>query len=251
MKIIGIIPSRYASTRLPGKPLKEISGKPMIWWVYKHTKESKKLDDVFVATDDDRISNYCKSVDIKCVMTGEHDNHISRIHEVSTIIDADIYVSVNGDEPLIGGDTIDSAIANDMIIDKPCFYGSVRKLTNPAEVMDPTNIKIATNRNNRCVYISRAPIPFPYGTTSFFYKKYVGIECFNKLALQAYVDTKKEELEFVEDIDHLRFLEIGVPMYFNEIESDSISVDTQKDLEYVRFIMSKKKIESMTSKTQL
>lgn len=240
MKIIGIIPARYASTRLPGKPLKDICGKPMIWWVYKHAKESKKLDDVFVATDSKEIFDFCEGADIKCLMTKEHDNYISRLHEVSSFVDADIYVSINGDEPLLEAHVIDSAIKDDMRIDKPCFYGTVRRLTDPAETIDPANIKIATNRDNRCIYISRSPVPFPYGTLSFYYKKFVGIDCFNKLTLQVFVDSEEGELERIEEVAHVRFLELGVPMYFNEIKSDSISVDTQKDLEKVRFIIKKR-----------
>lgn len=212
----------------------------MIWWVYKHAKESEKLDDVFVATDSKEILDYCESADIKCVMTREHENHISRLYEVSTLIKADIYVCINGDEPLLEANIIDSAIEDNMDIDKPCFYGAIRKLTDPAETIDPGNIKIITRHDKRCLYISRSPIPFPRGTLSFDYKKYIGIECFNKITLEIFVNLKEGLIEQIEDIDHIRFLENDIPMYFNEINSDSISVDTQKDLEKVRSIIKKR-----------
>ena len=235
MKIVGVIPARYASTRFPGKPLADICGKPMIWWVYNQVIKSKKLDEVYVLTDDNRIVELCKNENIPYLMTRDnHPDHISRVQEASDMLDADCYVCVNGDEPLIQAEIIDKVIPESLDKDKPVFYGATRKFNEAPKVIDPANIKIVLNEMHRCVYMSRAPIPFPKGTLDFEYNKYVGIECFNKAALDFFVSVPMGRLEKVEDIDHIRFLENNIPLYFTEVDSESISVDTKKDLEYVR-----------------
>lgn len=240
MKIVGVIPARYQSTRFPGKPLADICGKPMIYWVYYNIKKSKKLDDVLVATDDLRIANVCKDYNIKYVMTADnHANHIERIWEVSNLIKADYYICVNGDEPLIDYKLVEKILPN-KVGEIEYFKGAFRKLTDPVESIDSANIKVILNKENRCIYMSRSTVPFPKGTLMFNYFKYVGIECFTKLGLDFFKNTDIGIIESIEDIDHLRFIENGKSIYFTEIESNSISVDTKKDLEKVRFIMEEK-----------
>lgn len=234
MNIVGVIPSRYSSTRLPGKPLKDICGHPMIWWVYNQVIKSRKLNSVVCAIDDDRIKDACEKNKIPYMMTSpNHPNHISRIHEVSENVEADYYVCVNGDEPMISAECIDKTIPDD-IVPEPAYFGACRRLSNAAETIDFANIKLVMNESGRCIYLSRAPIPYPKGTLDFNYWKYVGIECFNKAALDFFVNTPMGNIERVEDIDHLRFIENGIPMYFKEVQSESISVDTAKDLDFVR-----------------
>ena len=116
----------------------------------------------------------------------------------------------------------------------------MRKLNNPAETIDPDNIKLVISDTKKCLYMSRAAIPFPRKSLNFDYWKYVGVECFNKKALDFFVSTAKGNIEKIEDIDHLRFLENGVDLHFVEVDSDSLSVDTPKDLEKVRVILSKR-----------
>lgn len=245
MNIIAIIPARYKSTRFPGKPLADICGKPMIWWVYNQVSKVKRFNDVFVAIDDERIRSVCEENGIKYVMTRDnHPEHISRIHEVSEKIHADLYVCVNGDEPLISPACIEQAIPESVPEDF-FFSGAMRKLKDPAETIDPANIKIVMSDSGRCVYISRTPVPFPKGTLLFNYNKYVGIECFSKKALDFFVTTPQGNIEKVEDIDHLRFLEHGKNISFKYVDSESISVDTPKDLEKVR-IMMKEKLNNMS-----
>lgn len=238
MNIIAIIPARYQSTRFPGKPLADICGKPMIWWVYQQVSKVSQFSDVFVAIDDERIRFVCEELGIKYVMTkSDHPEHISRIHEVSEKINADLYICVNGDEPLISPICIEQVLPNSCPVG---FYfgGAMRKLTNPAETIDPANIKIVTSQEGRCIYMSRTPIPYPKGTLLFDYNKYVGIECFSKEALDFFVHRPQGLLEKIEDIDHLRFLEAGKELVFKYVDSESISVDTPKDLEKVRIILS-------------
>lgn len=240
MKIVAIIPARYKSTRFPGKPLADICGKPMLWWVYSQVSKAKCFCDVFMAIDDEQIRQTCENMNVKYVMTREnHPDHISRVHEVSEKIKADLYVCVNGDEPLISPKVIEDAVPTE--IPKDFFFsGAMRKLTDPVETVDPANIKIVMSDTGRCVYMSRTPVPFPKGTLMFNYNKYVGIECFSKDALDFFVSTPQGNLEKIEDIDHLRFLEHGKVLSFKYVESESISVDTYKDLEKVRILMAKK-----------
>ena len=240
MRIIGVIPARYQSSRFPGKPLADICGKPMIWWVYNQVSKVNRFSDVFVALDDDRIRKVCECFNIKYVITrNDHPEHISRIHEVSEKVQADLYVCVNGDEPLISPSCIEQAIP-ESLPENFFFSGAMRKLKDPAETIDPANIKIVMSDTGRCVYISRTPVPFPKGTLLFDYNKYVGIECFSKEALDFFVSTPQGIVEKVEDIDHLRFLEHGKNITFKYVNSESISVDTPKDLEKVRILMEEK-----------
>lgn len=240
MKVIAVIPARYQSTRFPGKPLADICGKPMIWWVYNNIIKSKKIDAVYVATDDERIKNVCDEFDMGCIMTSSnHPNHISRVWEVSTNVEADYYICINGDEPLIDYKNVDKIIPKSKGLVK-YFKGAYRILRDPAETIDGANIKLVLSNDGRCIYMSRMSVPFPKNTLMFHYKKYVGIECFSKEGLDFFNSTPMGEIEKIEDIDHIRFLENGKEIYFQEINSDSISVDTPKDLEKVRLLMKKK-----------
>lgn len=237
MNILGIIPARYSSTRLPGKPLVDICGKPMIWWVYQQVVKVNKLNRVIIATDDERIIDVCEQYGMPVIMTRkDHVNHVTRLSEVSEKIDADYYVCVNGDEPLILPQNINKVIPSTIVKEEYAGY-LMRSLTDPAETIDPSNIKLAVLSNGKCLYMSRNPIPFPKGTLNLTYKKLIGVECFNREALRFYAQTPMGELERIEDIDHLRFIEHGKTVIINEVDTESLSVDTIKDLEKVRAIM--------------
>lgn len=235
MKIVGVIPARYQSTRFPGKPLADICGKPMLWWVYQQVSKIECFDEVVCAIDDPRIEQMCIQEGLKYVLTrSDHPEHISRVHEVATKVEADYYICINGDEPLISRECILPVIP-DVIHEGPYFGGAMRVLTDPAETIDFAKIKVVvSDKTGRCLYMSRTPVPYPRGTLLFQYKKYVGVECFNREALDFFVSTPMGSLEKIEDIDHLRFLENDVDLHFNYVQSDSISVDTPKDLEKVR-----------------
>ena len=236
MNIVGVIPARYGSSRFPGKPLQDICGKPMLWWVYQQAKKVSELQEVFVATDDSRIDDLCHQYDMNVIMTGEHSTHIARVHELSTKVHADYYVNINGDEPLIEPATI-RAIIPSAPSEQPKVFGLMKILKDPVELIDPTNIKVAANKDGVALYISRAPIPHPYKTILFEYKKAIGVECWNKAALELFVNSEPGVMETIEDLVALRFFENGVPMHYTLVESNSLSVDTPKDLEKVRLIM--------------
>lgn len=233
MKIIGIIPARYKSTRFEGKPLADICGKPMIWWTYQQSKKVKEFDEVYVATDNEKIKEICELYDMKVIMTSDqNETPTDRIYEVSEKITSDIYVSINGDEPLIEPDVIKKIIPNQK--QTGIYVANIMtQILDPVEVIDFTNLKIVTNDSGKGIYISRSPIPYPKGTMDCVYKKHVGVYAFNKEALNFYKRTKRGNLEKIEDIDLLRFIENEVQVDFIDVKCKTLSVDTPKDLKRV------------------
>ncbi|MGE7945700.1 3-deoxy-manno-octulosonate cytidylyltransferase [Lysinibacillus sp. NPDC093688] len=234
MKILGIIPARYGSSRFPGKPLADILGKPMIWWVYQQAIKTKRLDRVIVATDHTSIEEICKKFDIPVIMTSnEHVTPTDRLQEVSEKVEADLYICINGDEPLVDSKVIEKVIPEK--VEKNFYVANlITNIKNSAEVIDNTNLKVVTDSNGFGVYISRSPIPYPKGSIDYNYKKHVGILAFTKPSLDFYVNTKRGCLETIEDIDLLRFIENHKVVHFIEAECESLSVDTPKDLEKVK-----------------
>ena len=235
MKVVGIIPARYASTRLPGKPLKDILGHPMIWWVYQRVLNAKRLDEVYVATDDERIAEVCKVYDIPVVMTANtHRTAAHRLQEVSETIHADFYVQLNGDEPLINTDAIDAVVPEDIPQDVAFGTNIITEMTEPAQVIDPSNIKMVFDEDMNALYMSRTPIPFPFKAIDFKYYKHVGIIGYNKKMLDLYRDTKPGRFELIEGIDTLRFLDYGKQLKLTLVPNcHSLSVDTEQDLQMV------------------
>lgn len=240
MKTIAVIPARYQSSRLPGKPLADILGKPMIWWVYQEAKKCPKLADVVVACDDERIAAACREYGMNYLMTSpDHDTPTGRIWEVSTRLDADLYLQVMGDEPLINAAAFDLILPH-TLPDDP-YYVSV--LTNvmghPADVVDFSNQKVVTNARREILMISRSPIPYPKGTLDFEYEKVTGIQLYSKQALAFYHETPKSLLEKAEENDMMRFIENGHTVHAIVSPYKTVSVDTAKDLALVCEILQK------------
>lgn len=235
MKVVGIIPARYGSTRLPGKPLKDILGYPMIWWVYKRVCSVKKLDEVYVATDDERIKGVCEQFNIPVVMTANtHKTAAHRLQEVSESVVADFYLQLNGDEPLINTDAIEAAIPDEVPNDREFGTNIITEMTEPAQVMDASNIKMVFDNEMNALYMSRTPIPYPFKAIDYKYYKHVGIIGYNKKMLDFYKNSKPGRFEIIEGIDTLRFLDYGKQLkLFLVPECHSLSVDTDKDLEMV------------------
>ena len=165
MNIVGVIPARYQSTRFPGKPLADICGKPMIWWVYNQVKKVEALSEVYVATDDERIKTECEKYDIKVVMTKDtHKTHLDRLAEFVQIIDADFYININGDEPLIDPKNIAKLVPNGVSPDEFYFANAMTLVKYPVEVVDNARIKIVTDVDGYGLYMARTPIPYPKGS---------------------------------------------------------------------------------------
>jgi 3-deoxy-manno-octulosonate cytidylyltransferase (CMP-KDO synthetase) len=243
MKIIAVIPARYNSTRFKGKPLADICGKPMIWWVYNQVLKVEEFSEIIVATDDKRIAEICEKYYMKYVVTSsELETSTERLYEVSLAEDADYYVCVNGDEPLIDPATIKAILPKEVI--KEIYVANLMtNIVNPIEVVDNTNIKVVTDQDNNALYMSRSPIPYPKASMNFIYKKHLGVLVYNKLALKVFKQTPRCNLEKIEDINELRFIENGYKLKMIEVAVETLSVDTPKDLIKVISIISSRVIE--------
>ncbi|MBQ9467129.1 MAG: 3-deoxy-manno-octulosonate cytidylyltransferase [Muribaculaceae bacterium] len=231
MNILCVIPARAESSRFFEKPLALIAGKPMIQWVYQHCMAVQEFDRVVVATDSEKIAAACRSFGAQVVMTSSsHDTATERLYEVSTLIDADLYVMVNGDEPLLTREAIVQCIPD--VVDRDAIYVSnlMTDFSNPVEVVDATNLKIVTDAHDRCLFISRSPIPYPKGNMDYVYHKFVGVGAFNRKALEFYHNTARGPIEKIEENDSFRFIENGVPIYYYNCHCKSLSVDTRKDI---------------------
>lgn len=251
MKILGVIPARYGSTRFPGKPLADIMGKPMVWWVYQQAKKSKKLSEIIVATDDERIVDICNQFHIPNIFTQYHESGISRIHEVSENIKADLYVQINGDEPLIEGSVIDRVIPKDIITNSMEFGAHlITKIKNPVELLDPANIKVIFDSEFKTLYMSRTPIPTPYKSIMFDYYKHIGILAYSKKMLDFFVSHVPQKYEIIEGLETLRFVEYNKIFCVKKVDNfNSLSVDTPKDLDKVIQII-KEKNENFNSSSR-
>ena len=234
MKVIGVIPARYASSRFPGKPLADICGKPMIWWVYQQAKKVKELTEIYVATDDKRIEDICNNYTIPVIMTSQScKNGTERVAEVALKLPADIYVNIQGDEPILEPSVIQTALCN-MLNDTSIKCVTLKmKLIHPADVVNGTIAKVVNDRNDNILFLSRSPIPYPKASVDYSYYKHIGLYVYSFDILKAYNNMPIGELEKVEDIELLRLLENGVKIKIKEVISNSIAVDTEKDLERV------------------
>lgn len=245
MKIIGVIPARYKSSRFPGKPLVDICGKPMIWWTYHQAVKVPELDEVYVATDDERIFNTCQELGCKVIMTSE-DNRTGtdRVGEVARKISADIIVNIQGDEPLIDPETIRAAFIP-MIKDPSLRVTNLMaRITDPVELVNPSIPKVITNKENIGIYMTRATAPYPKGSIDYPFYKQICVYGFRPDALQFFCEYGKRygkaKIEAIEDIELLRFIENGYQIKFIEVEVESLAVDTPNDLEKVRDIVKAK-----------
>jgi 3-deoxy-manno-octulosonate cytidylyltransferase (CMP-KDO synthetase) len=241
MKIIGIIPARYKSSRFEGKPLADICGKPMIWWVYQQCKKVEDFSRVYVATDDDRIFETCKNLDMDVIMTSdEHKTGTDRIGEVARKISADLYVNIQGDEPLIEPETIKKAIEPFYTNPELMITNLMTKIKDPVDVVNFTVPKVITNEDGIGIYLTRATAPYPKGAIDYSYYKQVCVYGFKPEALEFYCNAPRGKVEKVEDIEILRFIEAGYKVQYIEVDSDTVAVDTPNDLKKVNGIVARK-----------
>lgn len=233
-KIIGVIPSRYSSTRLPGKPLKEIAGLPMVIHVLRRAQMSEILDEVIVATDDQRIFDIVEAHGGKAMMTDVgHNNGSERMFEVSQRISGDIFVVINGDEALLNPKHIDKGVKGLLASNAPVslLYNRFEKKNSPAD------FKVVLNNCKEVMYISRNDIPSDARMdVPFMYKAY-HVMSFTKEFLETYATLEQTRLDRYESHELLRVLENGYKIQGVEVESSAISVDTPEDLDYVRNVM--------------
>jgi len=244
MKIIGIIPARYDSKRFPGKVLADILGKPLIRRVYEQAKKVELLDDVLVATDNKEIFKVVENFEGKAIMTSSNcKSGTDRLAEVARGLDADIFVNIQGDEPLISPEVI-SKVAQELIKDKTINIATVaRKITAQEELNNPNIVKVVLDNNGFALYFSRAQIPYvrhslELKNLTFASYKHIGLYAYRRKFLLNFVRMEQGPLEKVEDLEQLRALENGYKIKVVITECDSIGVDTREDLEKVRKILS-------------
>ena len=237
MKAIAIIPARLASTRLPRKILRDINGRPMLAHVYDATRACAGLADVIVATDSEEIASVCRDHGWNVRMTSPtHRSGTDRVHEVARSLDADVYVNVQGDEPLARREHLDALLqlmANDSV-----QVGTLKTPCAPEDVDNPNAVKVVTALDGRALYFSRATIPFDRdrsGDVRYF--KHLGFYAYRKAALDAFCLWPESALEQSERLEQLRFLDHGVPIHVAETPFDTIGVDTEEDLQRVEKIL--------------
>lgn len=239
MKAIAIIPARLASTRLQRKMLREIAGKPLIGVVYEAVRSSPLLADVIVATDSDEIMSACRVNGWNAQMTSsKHRSGTERVHEVSGRESADVYINVQGDEPLVRPEQLATLLE---VMQSPARQvGTVMTPCVSVDIPNPNAVKVVTDLEGRALYFSRATIPFDRDGTSPRYFKHLGLYAYRKAALDKFVALPESSLEKSERLEQLRFLENGIPIYVGETPYDSVGVDTEEDLQRVIEMLQKR-----------
>ena len=241
MKIIGVIPARYKSSRFPGKPLELINGVPMIKRVYDNGLKVSTFDEIIIATDDKRISNKCKELNMKYIMTPKNCfTGTDRIAYVSKKMKYDLYVNLQGDEPLIKSETISKfikGIENNGISELNAF----NSMTD-CDKQDLINInipKVVVNCFNDLLYISRSIIPYKRDDNKSQYYKELGLHACTKRGLELFSHFKQNNLELSEKIEYLRFLEMGIPvkMIYLKLNYKNFAVDIPEDIKIVEEIL--------------
>jgi 3-deoxy-manno-octulosonate cytidylyltransferase (CMP-KDO synthetase) len=242
-KVIVVIPARYGSTRLAGKPLISLAGKPMIQRVYERAKMAQRAERVIVATDDERILRAVEEFGGEARMTRtEHRTGTERIAEVAAREEGDVFVNVQGDEPLLDPGTIDVAV--DALMEEPQASISTvaTAIKTPGDIMDPNVVKTVLDFDGNALYFSRAPIPWVRDTASKIqvrHLKHLGLYVFQREALLEYATLPQGELERIEQLEQLRWMENGWKIRVAEVEHDAVSVDVPEDVARVEKLLQK------------
>lgn len=232
MKKIGIIPARYGSSRFPGKPLVDISGKPMIQHVFERAMESS-LDEIYVATDDQRIVDRVIAFDGNVLLTSpNHPSGTDRCGEASIKLhldDNDIIVNIQGDEPFIQKEQIDALVA---LFDQPDVEIAtlVKPFDNPLDAQNPNKVKVVFSNQHKALYFSRSPIPYPRDHEEITYYKHLGIYAYRYQTLKKLITLPISSLEKVEKLEQLRWLENNFSIFVAITDHESIAIDTPEDM---------------------
>ena len=243
LEVVVVIPSRYAATRLPGKPLVNLAGKPMVQRVYEQAKLAQTVHRVLVATDDQRIVDAVQAFAGEARMTrSDHRTGTERIAEVAAHEPGDVFVNVQGDEPLIDPVAIDTAVAA-LLEDPPAQIATVATpIRHVPDIMDPNVVKTVLDFDYNALYFSRAPIPWVRDTQQKIhvrYWKHLGLYVFQREALLEYPTFPQGELEKIEQLEQLRWLENGWKIRVAEVEHDAVSVDVPEDVTRVEKLLQK------------
>jgi 3-deoxy-manno-octulosonate cytidylyltransferase (CMP-KDO synthetase) len=236
MKAIAVIPARLASTRLARKALRGIAGQPMVGRVYEAVRSSSLLADVIIATDSDEIMSACERHGWKARMTStEHRSGTERVHEIANLVAADVYLNVQGDEPLTRAEHIAALL--DVMNDPAVQVGTLKTPAPEADFHNPNAVKVVADTTGRALYFSRATIPHDRDHTNPRYFKHLGFYAYRKSALDRFVALPESSLERSERLEQLRFLENGISIHVGETPFDTVGVDTEEDLRRVEEIL--------------
>lgn len=238
MKAIAVIPARLASTRLPRKMLRDIAGQPLIGRVYNAVRACSQLADVIIATDSEEILEVCRRNGWNVRMTSSsHSSGTERVHEISNLIAADVYINVQGDEPMARREQLAALLK--VMEDSTVQVGTLKTPASTEDIRNPSAVKVVTDSTGKALYFSRATIPFDRDSTQPRYFKHLGFYAYRKAALDRFVAWPESFLERSERLEQLRFLENGISIYVGETPYDSIGVDTEEDLQRVERILTK------------
>ena len=244
MKIVAVIPARFDSTRFPGKPLAKIKGRAMIEHVYERVEKADDIDEVIVATDDNRIKEKVKEFNGMVKKTSsEHSSGTDRVAEVAKNIDADLVVNVQGDEPLIEPAMIEQAIRPFKVEENILMSTLKKKIENINEINNPNVVKVVTDDEGYALYFSRATIPYQQNNNdeNIDYFKHIGLYVYEREFLLKYSQMDATALEETESLEQLRALENGYDIKVVETAFNTVGVDTPQDLQYVEDIIEMKK----------
>ncbi|MDI9641598.1 3-deoxy-manno-octulosonate cytidylyltransferase [Kamptonema cortianum] len=234
MSVVIVIPSRMASTRFPGKPLCDLVGKPMVQWVYEAAVRSGLTDRIVVATPDQEIVEACSQFGAETILTSDvHPSGTDRIAEVATKISADVYVNIQGDEPLVNANDI-RACAQPLLAESTVSMGSVMADCPEHEEDNHAVVKVVTDLEGFALYFSRHAIPFARNERVRPLKKHIGLYAYTGLALRAFSTWKQTPLEVAESLEQLRFLEHGLRIKMSQGTGSAFGVDTPEQAEAVR-----------------
>jgi 3-deoxy-manno-octulosonate cytidylyltransferase (CMP-KDO synthetase) len=235
-KILGVIPARLDSQRLPGKVLLKIGPKPMIHWVYERARQSALLDDILVATDSEKVQEYCAGQNIPVMRTRQHPSGSDRLHEVMERTDADFYVNIQGDEPTVRSEHVDLLLRP--LLARESEVTTLKVAISGASAQNINIVKVVTDNRGRALYFSRLPVPFDRdAAAAVHYYKHIGLYGYSRAALELYHSLPQSPLELAEKLEQLRYLENCVSIYVAETQYDTVGVDTAEDLEHAAALL--------------
>lgn len=240
-QVVGVIPARWDSSRFPGKPLATILGKSLIKRTYENALKSSRLDSVVVATDDQRIYDHVQDFGgAACMTSKECPTGTDRVNEAvqTHFPKASIVVNIQGDEPCLDPHVIDTLIDRLERTPNAVMTTPIAKITDPQHIFSPTAVKCVFDAEGRALYFSRAPIPFPQNAKKIHdYYRHLGIYCFRRPFLKQYVEMECSRLQDIEDLEQLKILEAGYPIYLSLVEDQGIGVDTPEDLKKIEELL--------------